>query len=295
MRAFRQNGAGRVGTDMAGDAGQHVDARADIDGQPQFAGPCMDLARDGEREGRLAELCRIDAEEEVMHDRVADKDGVEDGIGFHLALAAGLGDEVVDGAANGLRHGLAAFRLHHDIGDAAHQILAEADLRVLGADGGRHTPRKQGDEVHRDGGGTDVAGDAVGLVLQSRPERDDGGARGIEIAVDGGGDAPIALAQDRLDLRQEMLGDEQIFPAPFGLQPDLEPVEIAERLVHVGLVDLDITELDGGVALDDALDRRFAHDLGVDLDVLGHVDDEIALDGGRAGEPAAGRQLALSA
>ncbi len=37
-----------------------------------------------------------------------------------------------------------------------------------------------------------------------------------------------------------MLRDEQVLEAPILLQHDFQPVEIAERLVHVGLVDLDI-------------------------------------------------------
>ncbi len=97
---------------------------------------------------------------------------------------------------------------------------------------------------------------------------------------------------DLLDLRDEVRGDQQVLPAPVLLQHDLEPVEIAERLVHVGLVDLDIAELDGGVALDDAVGGRLAHDLRIDDGVLRHVDDEVAVDGGRAGEAAAVGQAA---
>ncbi len=117
-------------------------------------------------------------------------------------------------------------------------------------------------------------------------------ARGFEIAVDGGGDAPVALAQDPLHLRQKVLRDQQVLPAPVLHQHRLQPVEIAERLVHVGLVDLDIAELDGRIALDDAVVGRLAHDLRVDDGVLRHVDDEIALDRGRAGEATAFGQAA---
>jgi hypothetical protein len=70
--------------------------------------------------------------------------------------------------------------------------------------------------------------------------------------------------------------DPSNFPSRF--QRGLQPVEIAERLVHVGLFDLDIAELDCGIALDDAV-GRLAHDLRIDDDVLRHVDDEIALHG----------------
>ena len=128
------------------------------------------------------------------------------------------------------------------------------------------------------------------------------GRADFHVAVDGGGDAPVprlrlrlvrqSRAQDLLHLRDEMRRDEHVLPAPFALQRDLQAVEIAERLVHVGFVDLDIAELDGGVALDDAVGGGLAHDLRVDDRVLRHVDDEIAQDLRRAGQAAALRQAA---
>ena len=62
--------------------------------------------------------------------------------------------------------------------------------------------------------------------------------------------------------------------------------------MHVGFVDLDIAEMDRRVALDDAVGSCLAHDLGIDDGILGHVDDEVALDGGRTGEAAAFGQAA---
>ena len=62
--------------------------------------------------------------------------------------------------------------------------------------------------------------------------------------------------------------------------------------MHVRLVHLDIAELDGGVALDDAVGRGLAHDLRIDDGVLRHVDDEVAEDEGGAGEAPAFRQAA---
>ena len=271
---------------MAGDAGQHVEPRAAADIDVDLMRPELQRAGDGERERRLAELGRVDAEEQVVHDRIADEDAVENVVAVDVAFLADLADQPVDGLAHRLGHGLAAVRVHHHVGDAAHQIFAEADLRVRRARRGGDAAGQQRHQMHGDGGRADVAGDAVGFVLEARPEADDEGPRGIHVAVDRGGDAPIALAQDRLHLRDEMRGDQQVLPAPVFFEHRLQPVEIAERLVHVGLVDLDIAELDGGVALDDAVGRRLAHDLRVDHRVLRHVDDEVAEDQRRAGEAA---------
>ena len=81
MRAFGERRAGGVGADMAGDAGEGVDARAFVDRQADVAGAEVQRVGDGERERRAAELGRVDAEEEVVHDRVADEDALEDLVG----------------------------------------------------------------------------------------------------------------------------------------------------------------------------------------------------------------------
>ena len=104
MRAFRQRRAGRVGADMAGDAGQGVDARALVDWQAEIAGAEVQRVGDGEREGRAAELGRIDAEEEVVHDRIADEDAFEDLVALDVAFGADLADQHADRLAHGLGH-----------------------------------------------------------------------------------------------------------------------------------------------------------------------------------------------
>ncbi len=76
----------------------------------------------------------------MVHDRVADEDGVENVVAVDAALVADLRRQIVDRLANGLGHRLAAVRVHHDVGDPAHQVLAEADLRVRGAGVARMRP-----------------------------------------------------------------------------------------------------------------------------------------------------------
>ena len=110
--------------------------------------------------------------------------------------------------------------------------------------------------------------------------------------MDGGRHGPVALAQDLLDLRIEIGLDLQVGIAPILFQHDLHAVEIAERLVHVGLIDLDIAEMDGRVALDHPIAGGLAHDLSIDHGILRHIDHKIALDRGGTGEAAAFRQRA---
>ena len=139
-----------------------------------------------------------------------------------------------------------------------------------------------------DGGRADVDGDAAGEVLQARPERDH--LRPALRKMHGGRHLPFALAQDLLHLRQKVEVDPEPLEAPVPGERAQQPVGVAERLLHVRLVDLDVAELRDRIALDDARLGALPDDLPVDLHVLRHVDDEVALDRGGAGEAALGRQ-----
>ncbi|MCY1234163.1 hypothetical protein D9M72_467370 [compost metagenome] len=161
---------------MAGDAGQHIEPRAAVDVDVDLVRPILQRAGDGERKRRLAEFRRVDAEEQVVHDRVANEDHVENVVAVDFALGADLADQAVDRLAHRLGHGFPAVRVHHHVGNAAHQVFAEADLRVGGARGADDAAGKQRHQMHGDGGRTDVAGNAIGLVLQTRPQADDEGA-----------------------------------------------------------------------------------------------------------------------
>ena len=57
-----------------------------LQGEVEFLGRGVHGARDGEREGRAAQLGRVDAEEEMMHDRIADEDAVEDVVALDRRL-----------------------------------------------------------------------------------------------------------------------------------------------------------------------------------------------------------------
>jgi hypothetical protein len=141
---------------VAGDAGQGVDACAGVEVQGDLARPEAQGFIGGEREGCAAELHRIDAEHQVMHDRVADDRHLQEVAHGHLGLAGHVGGEGVEGAAHRLGHLLRAPRMHHRVGDAAHQILAEADLRVHEAAGGDDLTGFQVTQVPGDGGGADI-------------------------------------------------------------------------------------------------------------------------------------------
>ena len=63
---------------MAGDAGERVDEGAGRDVEADIARRGVEAASMVEREGCDAELGRVEAEREMMHDRVADKRRFDD-------------------------------------------------------------------------------------------------------------------------------------------------------------------------------------------------------------------------
>ena len=115
---------------MARNTRDNVDACAFIHLQIDLGCPGMHRAGNSKCEGRAAEFRRIDAEEQVMHDRVADKYAVENVLRLDSSLSADAFDEAVDGVAHGLRHGFPTIRVHHHVGDAAHNVFTEANLGI---------------------------------------------------------------------------------------------------------------------------------------------------------------------
>ncbi len=84
VRTLREDHAGRVGADVPGDARQDVDAGIGVHGEPERGGAKRQRMVDGEGKRRAAEFRRVDAEHQVMHDRVADQRQLEDVLGLDL-------------------------------------------------------------------------------------------------------------------------------------------------------------------------------------------------------------------
>jgi hypothetical protein len=127
----------------------------------------------GERERRAAELGRVDAEQEVVHDRVADEGQLEDLAG----VDPGAGGDLVDQHADCLAHRAGqldlAARVHHHVADPAHQILAVADLRVHQPGRRQHLAARQIAKMRGDRRRADVDREAIGAVVEVRPDADD--------------------------------------------------------------------------------------------------------------------------
>ena len=144
-----------------------------------------------------------------MHDRVPDERHLEDVRALDLGRGRELGRELRETAANDPRQLLLRPGVEHDVGHAAHEVLAEADLRVHLAGGRQHLSGEQVAQVARDGRRADVERDPVRAVVQPGPR-----ARDRRAVVHGDGDRAGSLGQRALKVRAEPPGRRRARRAP---------------------------------------------------------------------------------
>ncbi len=175
--------------------------------------------------------------------------------------------------------------IHHRIGHTAHQILAEANLRIHDAGGGHDLAAPQIAQVRGNGGRADVDGESVGEFMQAGPDGDD-----LFGGMDRHGDLPRSGAQGRLQGLQHRQIAGQIREVPFGFQRLVQPAQIAGWIVHVGLLHLHVVQAYHRIELDDVRVGLLAHHLAMHLAARRHVDDHIGLDARRTRQAPARRQ-----
>jgi hypothetical protein len=251
--------------------------------QIELARPQRHRLVGGKGERRAAELGRIDAEQQVVHDRIADEGQLQDLACVDPRLGRHLIDQHADRLAHRARHQGVAAWIHHDVADPAHQILTEADLRVHQAGRGQNLAARQVAQMGRDRGRADVDREAVGAIVEARPEGDDAIGR-----VHRDRDLPAALAERPLQALQTAQIAGQLTQAPLLGERFLQAPQIADRRVHVGLFDLDVVQAHDRIELDRAHLGAFPDDLLVHLAVGRHVDDHVAQQPRLAGQAAPG-------
>ena len=279
---------------MARDAGQQIGPRARRDGEAKIGGHEFERIRGGKRKRCLAQLKRVDAEEQVVHHRVHHKDRIEDLAGLDFGLLSDVHHQLVETFAHGLCHFQIAAFVHHGVADAAHEVFAKADLRVHEAGGGHHFAGGEIAEVSCDGGGAKIHGEAKHRPFEiAGPERDH--ARGVVVValMQCGGHGPVAFAQKRLQRAQKVGVDRNMGVAGGGLQRGQKPLEIAGGLVHVGLFHLNIAKRHGGVERDVTHLGAFAHHLFVNLTFRWNINHNVALNRRLTAQTAALGEAAL--
>ena len=222
-----------------------------------------------------------------MHDRVADEGQLEDLAGVDSRRGRHLIDQPADRLADRAGHQGVAAGIHHDVADPAHQILAEADLRVHQAGRGEHLTARQIAQVGRDRGRSDVDRKTVGAIMEARPHRYDAVGR-----MDRDRDLPMALAERLLQALQAAQIAGQLAQVPLLGERFLQPLQVAGRRVHVGRLDLDVVQPHHRIELDRAHLRALSDHLLVHLAVGRHVDDHVALQLRLTGQAPVRRHLA---
>ena len=187
--------------------------------------------------------------------------------------------------AHRARQLLVAARVHHHVGNAAHEILAEADLRVHRSDCGDDLAAREIGQVDGDGGRADIDRDAEGALGEARHD-----GHNVAAFAHSDGDLPLPRAQRLLKASERRKIGGRLRESPLLAQSLLQTPEIARRLVHVRLGDLDVIEADDRIDLDRMRLGALAHDLPVNLTFGRDVDDKIAAHPGLAAEPPAGRK-----
>ena len=76
---------------MARNTRQQIDAGGGVDVQIQVFGPQAQRAGRRQRKGRLAQLKGVNAEQQVVHHRVADKDRIDDQVRRDIPFGRDLG------------------------------------------------------------------------------------------------------------------------------------------------------------------------------------------------------------
>ena len=198
---------------MAGNAGQHVNARVAVDGEVNLHRPQRDGPVGGQRKGCAAQLHRVNAQQQVVHDGVAHKSGFQNVLGRNTGLRGHIDRQRVERRAHRSRHFHLAAGVHHDVGHAAHQVFAKADLRVHHPGRRHHVARRQIAQVRGDGGRAHIHRQAIHMLFEAGPHRNDLLAR-----VHRHRHFPVACAQRGLQLLQDQHVARQIGELPFKVQ-----------------------------------------------------------------------------
>ena len=264
---------------MTGDAGQNIDPRGMVDGgKVQITRIQRQRARGCQRKGRLAQLNRINAQQQMVHDRVADKDQFIDRLGVHLGLGRDGLDQPVQRRAHGGGHFAVAAGVHHRIRHPRHQILAKADLRVHHPGRCQNRAVAQVAQMRRDGGRTQINRQTQQLPLMIAGPDIQNAVTGVVVAlVQGDRHLPLTLAQNRLQTPHQAEFGGNPLDLPLVLQGAAQPFKITRRFVHVRFVNFDVQKPGGRVHDDVAHGGGFADDLFVDLRFRWHVNHDVAL------------------
>ena len=171
VRSFGQHCRSGVGPNMAGDTGPDV-VRREREIDVELSGTSSLGTCGGQRERRLAERDRVESKQQVMHHRVTDEYTIEHEVTANASFGAQLARQLIERRPNDPRELVLAPWVHHYVADPAHQVFAEADLRVHPAPARDHVAGRQLTQMTSDRGGPDVNGHTENGIDEAGPDAD---------------------------------------------------------------------------------------------------------------------------
>ena len=187
-------------------------------------------------------------------------------------LRAQVGDQLVDARANHLGQLRLRAGVHHHVRDAAHQVLAEPDLRVHRA----ARPRAR----RRSPGRTAAPRPSSSRRRTPRPARGRGTPARRAMIVAPSCTATVAVQSPARSVRCSPVSTWSSHARPVSDQSrssaSSSRSQVARRVAHVGLADLDVVQADDRVDLDRVRVGLLPDDLPVQLALRRHVHHEVA-------------------
>ncbi|CAB4651339.1 unannotated protein [freshwater metagenome] len=168
MWAFRQNCASCVGAYVTGDAWANIEPcvrKFDVEFD-RFTAGCLVGCKN---ERRSAKWGWVDAQQDVVHDRVANHHDFQNLVGGNIGLLSKFYYQQIEGIANGECQLFFATLIHHHVGNSTHQVLAETNLGVHYASAAEHFTASEIAEMPRNRCRTDVDSNSVHCADKAWP------------------------------------------------------------------------------------------------------------------------------
>ena len=179
--------------------------------------------------------------------------------------------------------------VHHDVGDPAHQVLAEADLGVHPTGRGENGAGGEVTEMPGDGRRADVEGHAEGQVAETGPDPDH-----FPLVADRHRHRPLPASEGRLQPVQDRWVDREPAKAPLIGECRQQTLEIAGGAGQVGLGDFDVMQTDHRIHGKGRHPGPLSDHLAVDLAVRRDIDHDVVGDVSGAPEPLSSEERPLS-
>ena len=258
---------------MTGDARKRIDPGTNVDLQPEVGGGGVEGRGGDQRKWSGAQLTRVEPEDKMVHDRVADNAQLEDITPIHSGLRDQLAEQVVEGASHHVGEPGGAVIVHHHVRDAAHQILAKSDLGIHHATRSENHPGQQIAEMAGNCGRADIEGHPEGEVTEAGPDPDQ-----IPGVTHRHSHRPVSCTQGRLEISQDRRFHHQSAQTPLLFESGEETLQVSGRAGKIGLGNLDVMEPDDGIDRQGRHTGPLAHHLAMDLAVGRDIDDDVVRD-----------------